>query len=540
MKQLGIFFVSCLFVGSVFAKSTDLTIGIIQEWSAFNPVNSQLASNQALFPFFLRGVARRAADGSVVADVAESIPPLKTVDQKFVATWNLRKNAKWADGTPVVCADWHLGWIAGLNPKISVEARNVYTKIVSIEWDAINPKACKVTYASNDWSYDRDLPPLLPSSVEKAVYEKFQNEPEGYDRNTNYINSATNKALYNGPYYVSEFTLGSHFILSRNEHFFGTRPKIDRVIVKLISDTNALKANLMAGQINAVSAVGFPPDTAIMFDDEFKKAGLPLSVRFQNSGIFQGVYFNHDNEILKDVKVREALSRAVDKATLVKAFFNGKLPAAESILSPQHSAYSNPPSIYNKKLSESLLDEAGWKLNASGVREKNGKPLQLTFKTSSGLKVLESIQVFICEKYRSIGVLCSIKNEPPRTLLGQSVPHGEFDLAMYGQPIPPDSSISSYFSSKEIPSAKNSWAGGNSIRLNSKELDQLLVDFDKENSKQKRNVIIKKIEAYLQRTYALIPVYHRREAIVIPKGLKGVADSFEGTAFTTPENWTLN
>ena len=66
------------------------------------------------------------------------------------------------------------------------------------------------------------------------------------------------------------------------------------------------------------------------------------------------------------------------------------------------------------------------------------------------------------------------------------------------------------------------------------------MDFDKENSKKKRNVIIKKIEAFLQKHYAMIPVYHRREAVVIPKGLKGITDSFEGTAFTTPENWTLN
>ena len=219
---------------------------------------------------------------------------------------------------------------------------------------------------------------------------------------------------------------------------------------------------------------------------------------------------------------------------------NDKLPAAESILSPQHPAFSNPAHIYDKKKAEKLLDEAGWKLNASGVREKNGKTMQFIFKTSSGLKVLESIQIFICEKYKSIGVLCNIKNEPPRTLLGQSVPRGEFDLAMYGQPIPPDTSITSYFSSKEIPSAKNSWAGGNTIRINSKDLDQLLVDFDKENSKQKRNVLIKKIESWLQKNYAMIPLYHRREAVVIPKGLNGMTDSFEGTTFTTPENWSLN
>lgn len=539
MKNLSLFLGLCLFSSFSFSANS-LTIGIMQDWSSFNPITSQLASNEALFPFFLRKMVRRGADGSVIADVAEKVPALKNESGKFVANWDIRKNAKWGDGKSIVCADWQLGWQAGLNPKVSVEARNVYSKIVSIEWKDSAPQSCRVTYTTGEWSYDFDLPPLLPSSIEKAVYDKFSADPEGYDRNTSYIGNPTLKSLYNGPYVISEFKQGSHFILVRNDNFFGPRPKIDRVIVKLITDTSALKANLMSGQINAISAVGFPPDTAIMFEEEFKKAGLDYVVRFQNSGIFQGVYFNLENEILKDIKVREALSRAVDKQTLVNAFFNGLLPAADGILSPQHPAYTKQVSIYNKDKAAKLLDEAGWKLNASGVREKNGKQLQLTFKTSAGLKVLESIQVFICERYKSLGVLCNIKNEPPRALLGQSVPHGEFDLAMFGQPIPPDTSITSYFSSKEIPTAKNSWAGGNQIRINSPALDALLADFDKENSRVKRNAIIKKVEGYLQQNYSLIPVYHRREAVVLPKALKGVEDSFEGTAFTTPENWSLN
>ena len=535
MKQFCILFILLTAEISVSAPN-ELNIGIIQEWSSFNPITSQLASNEALFPFFLRKMVLRGANGSVIADVAANVPVLKNKK----ATWVIKKNAKWADGQSILCADWFLGWQAGLDPKISVEARNVYEKIIRMEWAEKTPQTCVVTYASADWSYDRDLPPLLPSHVEKTVFEKFKNEPEGYDRNTNYISAPTNKALYNGPYYVSEFKLGSHIILTRNEHFYGPKPKIGKIIITHISDTSALKANLMAKQINAISAVGFPPDTALLFDEEFKKTGAPYKVRFQNSGIFQGIYFNLENEIFKDVRVREALSRSINKEQIVKAFFNDNLQVAESILSPQHPAYTAQASIYSKNKAIKLLDEAEWKMGSNGVREKNGKPLLLIFKTSAGLKVLESIQVHVCEQFKSIGALCSIKNEPPRILLGQSVPHGEFDLSMYGQPIPPDSTITSYFSSKEIPTAKNSWAGGNSIRINSKELDQMLVDFDKENNKQKRNSIIKKIESYLAKNYMMIPLYHRREAVVIPQNLTGVTDSFEGTAFTVPENWNFN
>lgn len=521
-------------IGSTPVKT--LNIAIIQEWSAFNPINNQLASNEAIFPFILRKMVKRSASGGVLPDVAESIPSLKDK----TAIWTIKKNAQWADGTPVVCADWHLAWQAGMNPNVSTDARSLYEKIQNIEWSNTNPKSCKVTYSSADWSYDRDLPPLIPAHLEKTILEKFKNEPQGFDRNSNFQANPTLKGLYNGPYFVSEFKLGSHIILTRNENFYGKKPQIERIIFKHISDTNALKANLLSGQVAAVSAVGFPPDTAINFDEEFKKNGAVFGVRFQNSGIFQGVYFNLSSEVFKDVKVREALSRSINKESIVQAFFYGKLQAAESILSPQHPSYEKKQSQYSKDKAIKLLDAAGWKIGKTGIREKNGKQLSFIFKTSAGLKVLENIQVYLCEQFKSIGAQCIIKNEPPRILLGQSVPHGEFDMAMYGQPVPPDTSLKSYFGSKEIPNEKNSWAGGNSIRLNSKTLDVLLESFDKENNFQKRNQIVKKIEEEFIKNYYLIPLYHRREAIVMPKNLSGLTDSFEGTNFNDPENWILN
>lgn len=544
MKNLKITFASVVilfFSAKVFAASAnELQIAIIQEWSAFNPVNNQLASNQALFPFILRQMVFRAVDGSVKADIAESVPPLKKEGSKFKAAWKIRENAKWADGKPVTCADWHLAWKAGLNPKVSVESRANYSKIENIEWSEKSPKTCVTTYTSNDWTYDRDLPVLIPSHLEKPLLDKFGNEPEGYDRNTTYISQPTNPGLYNGPYMVTEFKLGSHFIMVPNPQFYGKKAKLNRVVVKLITDTSALKANLASGQINAISAVGFPPDTAIMMGTEFKKSGAPFQVRFQNSGIFQGIYFNLEKEIFKDPKVREALAAAVDKESIVKAFFNNQMPPADGILSPKHPSFQNPKKTYSISQANKLLDQAGWKPGSTGIREKNGQQLSIIFKTSAGLKVLENIQVYVCEKFKTIGALCIIKNEPPRALLGQSVPHGEFDLAMYGQPLPIDSTLTSYFSSKEIPSNKNSWAGGNSIRLNSPEVDLLLAEFDKEHNAKKRNELVKKLENYFVKNFVMIPLYHRREAVVLPKNLTGVEDSYEGTAFTTPENWQLN
>lgn len=525
-----------LFANSSLATDKTLRLAIVQEWSAFNPVNSQLASNDALMQLMIRKMVNRQANGKVTADVAETIPVLKNK----TAIWKIRKNAKWGDGHDITCEDWKFGWTVGLNPNVSVDTRTIYTKIKSIKWAPESAQTCTVEYEKQDWSYDRELPPLLPSHIEKTIFEQNEKTSEAYDRNSSYVVYPNLAGIYNGPFTVTEFKLGSHIVYSRNKYWYGTKPDFDKIIVTHVPDTSALKANLASKQIDGISAVGFPPDTAITMDNEFQnEKNSTHQVHFQNSSIFQGLFFNLDKDIFKDRKVREALYRAVDKEALVKAFYENRLKSAEGILPPQHAGFRKKPSIFSKKTAISILENSGWKLGKDGVREKEGKKLSFVFKTSAGIKVLENIQVFICSNFKDIGAQCVIKNEPPRTLLGSSVPHGEFDLTMFGQPIPPDTSLSSYFSSTEIPTNANSWAGGNSLRVRSIEIDLMLKDFDNELNAEKRTKIAQKIEAALQNDFSFIPLYHRREAIVMPKKLDGVEDSFDGTSYYQPENWKM-
>lgn len=532
------FFVFLFFVTiGAFAKESTIKIALVQEWTNLNPVTNQLASNDALAPFVVRKMVARDSSGKALPDVAEKIPELKGK----TAVWNIRSDAKWGDGASITCADWELGWRVGLAPTVTTNFRQDYNKIEKIVWDKKKPKECVVTYAQASWSYDRDLPALLPFHRESEVFEKHKDAPEGYDRNSSYVTNPTDPALYNGPYLVNEFKMGSHMILSRNPHFYGTKPNIDRFVIKHISDTGTLKAHLLSKEIDMISAVGFPPDTAMNLDEEFENKKLPFQVKFQDSFIFQGIFFNLDNEIFKDANVRRALSVAVDKELIVKAFFRNRLVKADGILAPHTPGFSKGENEFSQKKARELLDQAGWKLEAGQtVRKKNGKALSLIFKTSAGIKVLELVQQQVCSGFKEVGVDCVIKNEPPRILLGSSVPKGEFDLSMFGAPIPADSSLTGTLSSKEVPSKENSWTGGNSYRIRSAMIDQLLQKFDKEMKYNKRVSLLQEIAKQVKINYLLIPIYHRREAIVAPRNLNGLQASFDGTSFSFPEKWTLD
>lgn len=531
-----------LLTNSVFAannpQNDSLKIAIVQEWGQFNPITLNLASSEALIDFVVRKMVRRSAAGEALPDVAESIPSFNK--KTLSAIWKIKPKAKWGDGIDITCADWELGWKAGLNPNVGASERTSFEKIAEIKFDEKNPKICTVKYKTAEWTFDRDLPPLIPSHLEASVYLKNSDKKEGYDQNSIYVREPTNAGLYNGPYLIKEFKLGSHFVLIPNKFFYGETPTIKNITIRHIGDTSTLRANLITRQIDMISSVGLPPDTAIQLDNEATKDNLDFKVVFRDSPIFQGLFFNNENEILKDPSVREALSLLVDKKSVVDSFFAGKLKPAETLLSPNNKAFKQKPISFNKRKADSVLEKSGWIKNAKGIREKNGRTLTLLFRTSSGIKVLETIQSYLCDQFKSSGIECLIKNQPPRVFLGETIQRGDFALGMFGMPVPPDTSLKSQLSSDAIPNEKNAWTGGNNLRINSTKIDSLLNEFDQEWDLKKRTAIMVKIESELSNMIPFVPIYHRREAAVIPKKLAGFNDSFLGTDFVVPEKWRFN
>lgn len=546
LLKLKLFFAPLVFLSSVSFAKDNLVIATMQEWDIIHPISYQTAASEAIMHMMQRQMVYRNISGQVLPEIAVEIPSLKnkkakiTSDhgrKKIVAEWQIKPQAKWGDNVPITCRDWQFAWTVGMNDKVSKSEKNIYAKIESIQFSDSDLKKCIVTYASDEWTFDRDLPPFLPQHIEGAIYEKWGNEKaQSYEQNSLYIKSPATAGLYNGPYLVSEIKIGSHILLKANPNFWGSVPQIKNITIKFIADTNTLRPYLQTEQINMILPVGFPSDLAIAFSKELKKQ----KVHFIKSSLYQGLFLNLNNEILKDQLVRKAIASAINKKELTKAFFDDQLNPAETIIAETDPAFTMRPSENNIKNSATYLDQAGWKLSADKKsREKNGQKLILDFKTSSGIRILEVIQNYLCAEFKKIQIECSIKNQPARIFLGESVPHGDFAIGLFGQSTYPDTSQKGLFHSQEIPSEKNAWAGGNIIRLRSEKMDQLIFAYDHEFDFAKRLKLMKKIDGIIAENKSIIPLYHRKEAVVLPLNLNGFSDDFRGTALAYPEKWSI-
>lgn len=188
-----------------------------------------------------------------------------------------------------------------------------------------------------------------------------------------------------GPFLMSSYVPGQHVIAKRwNDYpgsivpFFTNKGKAYLEQIEWIPITDATQRAPQI-QTGLVDAVKNPPPQ----DVNTLKADQNLVVlEFQElSNFFLSVNLGDTSLGFDDVRVRQAISHAIDRQAIVQAIFLGHAAATYGPVMTRWKWYNPAVEQYNKfdlELAGSLLDDAGWKMGSSGVRTKGGKPLAFT------------------------------------------------------------------------------------------------------------------------------------------------------------------
>lgn len=523
---------------SVKLTNSELKIGISQEFENFNPLIASMAATTYMQRMVNRTLVIIDADGKWVPQLAKQIPTLENGAAKLItaggkkkiqADWEILDNAVWGDGKPVTCEDFALALKIAAAPTVGVGEKETYTQVEKITIDPKNPKKCTFTYEKAKWDfYQLGLFFPLPKHLEEAVFKKYGSQKEGYEKNSLYTKDPTNVGLYNGPYILSEIQLGDHVTFVPNPKFYGEPAKIQKIIVKLIPNTGTLEANLRSGTIDMISVLGLALDQALAFDKKVKSENLSYTVLFQPSAVYEHIDLNLDNAALKDVRVRKALTMSVNREELVNSLFEGKQSPALHSVTPMDPWFTDDASKvtiykYSPREAEKLLDEAGWKMGADGVRTKDGKKLSFTLMTTAGNKTRELVQVYLQNKWKQVGIEVNSKNEPARVFFGETTKKRAFDsMALFAWVSSPENSPKSTFSTKNIPSAKNGWSGQNYMGWSNKKVDEILESLDTEFKHEKRVEMVHEVLKHYTDEVPVLPLYYRSDVAVIPNQLKNL------------------
>lgn len=513
----------------------ELKIGVNQEFETLNPVLSTTVAAKYMLYYAYRPLVYLDLDGKWKTQMLKEVPSLqnkkakivKKGDKKFLeANVELLENLKWGDGTPITCKDIKLTLDIGKNPNVSIANRESFTDIEDVTWDEKSPKKCTVTFNKTLWNFYQNLPDPTPSHIEQEVLNKWGKEKEGYDRNTTYTKNPKNPGLYNGPYLISEVVLGSHIIYTPNPHFNGTKPKIKKIILRILPNTGTLEANLRSKTVDMLAFIGMSFDQALVFDEKVKSENLPYNVLFKSGTVYQHIDVNLDNPILKDLKVRQALMHGMKKDEIMKSIFQNKAANAIHWVTPGDAWFTEDPRYvvrypYDRKKAKALLDEAGWVVGKDGYRYKDGQKLSLKMVGGASIKLIENIQAILQSQWKDLGIEILLKNEPGRVLFSETIPKRKFDLALFAWSSTPEQSPESTFSSKNIPTEKNSWSGQNNPGWSNATVDKNLEKLKEEFDPKKRKALIAEIIKAYTTDIPVIPLFFRPDNAVIPKNMKG-------------------
>jgi len=537
-------------------NNKEFKVGISQEFENMNPLIMTMVASVYMYALVGRALVALDPDGKWVPQLAKTIPTLENGGAKIAtvkgkktvqATWEILDNASWGDGKPVVCADFKFSRDVASSPNVSVGAKEDFTQVETVEWDAKTPKKCLFTYDKARWNFNqigRFLP--LPQHLEASIFEKWGAKKEGYETNSNYSKNPTNPGLFNGPYIIQELKLGSHVTFVPNPHFYGAKPTIQKIIVKLIPNTATMEANLRSGTIDAISSLGFTFDQALAFEKKVKSESLPYSVEFKPSLTYEHIDLDLENPILKDVRVRKALVLSINREDLVKALFDGKQTAAEHNLAKIDPWYTSDPKKvvlypYSKRDAAKLLDEAGWKVGADGYRFKDGKKLTLPFMTTAGNKIRETVQTYLQGQWKAVGIDVVIKNEPARVFFGETMRKRKFGaMGMYAWVSAPESDLKSSFHSTQIPTLANGWSGQNQMGWKNPKADEIMEKMETEFDLKKRIALAHEFLKYYTDEVPVIPLYYRADIAVSPLTLKNFRlTGHQYSETNDAEKWTV-
>ena len=336
-----------LLAGNVGA--TDLRVGMKLEPSSIDPHYHNLSPNNAF--------ARHIFDRLVQTDDKQRLHPGLALSWEPLndTTWEfkLRQGVKFHDGSPFTADDVLFTFERAPNVEASPSSFALYTKGKTLK--RIDDHTIHIT---TERPY-----PLMPNDV--AIINIISKK-HGEGAKTADYNSGK-AAIGTGPYKFVEWVPGDRLVIEKNPDYWGEKAAFDHVVIKPITSAPTRVAALLAGDVEMIDVVPTADITRLKTDPK-----VVLSQGVSNRVIY--LHLDHDRDDtpfvtgtggknpLKDVRVRKAISKAINRPAIVEKVMEGiAIPAGQLLpegffgVSPNLKAEA-----YDPEGAKKLLADAGW------------------------------------------------------------------------------------------------------------------------------------------------------------------------------------
>lgn len=479
---------------------------------------------------FNAGLTLEDSDGRFRPYLAEVSPQLNTdswrvfPDGRMETTYRLRPNLTWHDGSALGAEDFVFAWRLYSSPEFGISRSLPYTlmeevaapdpRTVVIRWRQPYPDAAELD--------EEQLAPL-PRNILDPIYQRERdNLPNHPFWTTDYVGA--------GPYRVDRWEPGAFVEATAFDGHTLGRPRIDRVKFTWSADFNATLANLLAGEADMPLDDSIRVDQGLILERDWsaRSAGtvlyrphLPRFVQVQH----RAEYANP--QAVRDVRVRRALTYAIDRQPINEALFEGKGITTDSLIYPTLEYYSAVDRAvakypYDLRRSEQLMNEAGFTRDSAGFHSgADGRRLNLEVRNIQSAQN-DAERSIIADGWRKAGF--EIEEDvftPVQTRDGQLL--GTFRaLSITSSAAVREGLQIRDYTSAAISRPETRWIGANRGGWSSAEYDRIIAGWLTTLDPNERNQLLAQAIKALTEDLGVLPLHFNPGVIAYAAGLQGI------------------
>ena len=522
-------------------------------WQAPTLLNPHFATgtkDQDASRIFYEPLAGFDPDGNVVPVLAAELPTVTNgglAKDLTSVTWRLKKGVQWHDGKPFTADDVVFNYEFVIDPANKTVTTGSYTEISKI--DKVDSHTVKITFKKPQPFWSDAFCGVRGMVIPKHVFEPFRGAKAQEA-------PANLKPVGTGPFRIVDFRPGDVVRADINPAYHvPNRPFFDHVEMKGGGDAaSAARAVLQTGEFDYAWNLQVEDDILKRLEQGGKgrvniwPTGNPEHIQCNITDPWTEVDGERSSiktahPTLSDPAVRQALTFLIDRSAVHEQIYGrGGQTTANFLNAPSRFNSKNNRWEFNVEKANQILDAAGWKRGADGIRAKDGKRLKFLYQTSINAP-RQKTQAIVKQAAAKAGIEIELKSVVASVFFSSdpanpdTYPHFYSDLQMYNTTMtsPDPAPFMLQFCSWEVAQKANSWQGRNITRFRNEEYDRAYRAAEGEVDPVKRAALFIRMNDLVIQNVAVMTVLWRNGVSGSSTKLRGMdLTGWDGTLWRLP------
>ncbi|NOR60873.1 MAG: oligopeptide ABC transporter substrate-binding protein OppA [Rhodobacteraceae bacterium] len=490
--------------GDTLAADQTFTYRVLDEHSSVDPQIVEDVSGADIVRDLFEGLMNQDADGNLIPGVATGFT---TNDEKNVYTFTLREDAKWSNGEPVTAGDFVYAWRRLVDPATG-SPYSWFGELMSIEnvgavMAGEAPLEDLGVTAIDDHTLEVRLTASLPYFALMTTHGSTFPSPQAVIEEHGDAWTNPENIVSNGAYVLTEHVPSELSVRERNPMYWDNENTvIEKVVALVINDENTAFTRWQAGELDRTEV---PTGQYPRLSEEYPNEALS----FPRLCSYYYTFNLSENgpEAFQDVRVRQALSYALDRSIITDKVLQGGQFQAYTF-TPGATAGFEVPSVPYASMTQEDRDAAAVALLAdAGYGADNPLTFDMLYNTSEGHK---KIAIAMSQMWKQkLGVTAVLANQEWKTFL-ETRGNQDFQLARGAW-------CGDYNEASTFLDLLTSESGYNDGKFASDEVDALM---NEAKTLTDATANYTRVEQILADEMPVIPVYHYTAVFMLSERVK--------------------